>query len=206
MSFIPRRPPRHLLRLLVLLATATLLYFYSAPVFNAAARSLIRVDAPAPADVVIALGGDARCMRERRAAEIFNRGLARHVIVSGVPYAWGVHTGDAAKRYVESLGVPAERITVLRDSWNTRREAMDVNEMMRAQGWNSAILVTSPFHSRRAHYTFRRYAAEYTFISMPLEPEPPEWQPDRWWSRRGDLGITVREYLSWINTLAGGWR
>lgn len=169
-----------------------------------AARSLIRTDPLQKSDVIIALGGDARCMREKRAAELYQEGFAPRVIVSGVPSGWGVNTGDAARRYLVSLGVPEDAILVLRDSWNTRREAIDVDGIMRANNWHSAVIVTSPFHSRRALHTFERYAAGHTFYSSPLPEQPPEWRHARWWSRRGDMGTTVREFIAWCNTLAGG--
>jgi uncharacterized SAM-binding protein YcdF (DUF218 family) len=189
---------------LSLTALAVTIYFVLPFALNAAARSLIRADTLYNSDVVIALGGDARCLRERSAADFYHKGLATHVIVSGVPYGWGIHTGEAAKRYVLSLGVPADKVTVLLDSWNTRREAIQVARLMQENGWRSAILVTSPFHSRRATYTLERYAPGFRFASAPLPAEPPEWQPDRWWSRRGDMGFTVREFLSWGNTVVGG--
>lgn len=186
------------------IALAVASYFFVPILLTAAARSLVRVDPLRQADVIIALGGDARCLREKRAAELYQQGLARHVIVSGVVSAWGVHTGDAAKRYVVSLGVPAGDVIVLRESWNTRREAVDVADLMRANRWQSALIVTSPFHSRRALYTFERYARGFTFYSAPLASQPPEWQAERWWSRRGDMGFTVRELIAWANTLIGG--
>lgn len=179
-------------------------YFFTPIALTAAARSLIRTDPLIPADVVIALGGDARCLRERGAAGLYHQGLAKHVIVSGVPYAWKINTGEAAQRYVVSLGIPKENIFVLRESWNTRREAIDTAELMRAKGWHSALIVTSAFHSRRALYTFERYAIGLSFYSAPLPAAPPEWQPQKWWSRRGDMGTTVREFVSWANTLVGG--
>lgn len=179
-------------------------FFMLPPTLNALARQLMRSDPVTSADVIIALGGDARCHREKRAAELYLEGKGQRVIVSGVLSAWGVHTGDAAKRYVVSLGVPEDRVIVLRESWNTRREAIDVAVLMKDNGWKSGILVTSPFHSRRAHYTFERYAPGYSFYSSPLAAEAPEWRPDRWWSRRGDMGFTVREAIAWVNTLAGG--
>ncbi len=187
-----------------LTALAATVYFVVPFGLTALARSLIRADKLYTSDVVIALGGDARCLRERGAAELYHKGFASHVIVSGVPYGWGIHTGEAAKRYVISLGVPEARVTVLFDSWNTRREAIEVARLMQEKGWRSAILVTSPFHSRRATYTFERYAPGFSFASAPLAAEPPEWRPERWWSRRGDMFFTVREFLSWGNTVAGG--
>lgn len=202
---IQRRRLKPVLRLLAVLAVVALIVYFVAPtVLTSLARQLIRVDPTTSADVIIALGGDARCHREKKAAELYRQGVARRMIVSGVPSAWGIHTGDAAKRYLISLGIPADDIIVLHDSWNTRREAIDVAELMKSNGWHTGVIVTSPFHSRRAHYTFKRYAAGFNFQSSPLPAASPEWQPERWWTRRGDMGVTVRESISWANTIVGG--
>lgn len=181
-------------------------YFILPVLLTGIAGSMVRVDPITRADLIVALGGDARCLREKRAAELFREGLAPRVVVSGVPSAWGINTGDAAKRYVVSLGVPDASVIVLRESWNTRVEALAIAEIMKANEWRSAIIVTSPFHSRRATHTFERYAVGNTFYSLPLAEQKPEWQRERWWSRRGDMGTTIREMIAWANTVAGGLR
>ncbi len=202
---LPENKLQRLIRWLAAVAAVALtVYFLMPPVLTSLARQLIRTDPLTPADVIIALGGDSRCHREKKASELYQQGIGRRLIVSGVPSAWGVHTGDAAKQYLVSLGIPPSDIIVLHDSWNTRREAIDVAALMRSNGWNSGIVVTSAFHSRRALYTFERYAPGFSFRSVPVEAEPPEWQPERWWTRRGDMGVTVRETISWANTLVGG--
>jgi uncharacterized SAM-binding protein YcdF (DUF218 family) len=183
------------------MVAAAAIYLLLPVALNGAARRLVREDPLAKADVIIALGGDARCLRERGAVELYRRGYASKIVVSGIPYAWGIHSGEAARRYVLSLGVRDEDVAVLKRSWNTRNEAAEMAELMRRNNWRAAIIVTSPFHSRRAAYTFEHWAPDLKFISAPIPAEAPEWQPERWWSRRGDLGVTIREFLSWLNTL-----
>jgi len=179
-------------------------YFLVPAALTGVAGALVRIDPETRADVIVALGGDARCLREKRAAELYLQGVAPRVIVSGVPSAWGINTGDAAKRYLVTLGVPETDILVLRESWNTRVEALKVSEIMKTNSWSSAVIVTSPFHSRRALLTFDRYSRGGTFYSSPLPEKSPEWQRERWWSRRGDMGTTIRELMAWANTLVGG--
>ena len=117
-----------------------------------------------------------------------------------------IHTADIATRYVESLGVPESDVLSIRDTLNTRTEAEALERLMLENGWHSAIVVTSAFHSRRATFTVERAAPGLTVYSSPVPATAPEWQPDRWWSRRYDMAITVREFISWVNTLAGGWQ
>ena len=191
-------------RLLPGVAGLLLLYLLLPSVLTAGAHWLILDDPLTYADIVLALAGDPRCLREPQAVELYRRGLAYKIVVSGMPVSWGLHTGDAARQYVLSQDIPAEDILVLRNSWNTRLEAIDLAPLMRGHGWRSAIIVTSPFHSRRALYTLRHSAADLVFFSRPVPAQPPEWRPEHWWTRRGDAGQTVREFLAWGNTLVGG--
>lgn len=181
-------------------------YFLTPVLLNEAAEGLIREDELVKADVIVALGGDPRCNRERRAAELYHQGWANNVVVSGIEYAWGFHTGEAARRYVVSLGVPESNVSMISDTLNTRAEAGILQKLMQERGWSSAIIVTSAFHSRRAMYTIEKAAPGLAFRSAPVPANAPEWEPHRWWSRRDDVFVTAREFISWANTLANGWQ
>ncbi len=192
--------------LLIVCALLLMGYFLAPALLNKLAECLIREDKLVKADVIVALGGDNLCNREKRAADLYRQGWATNVVVSGVSFAWGFHTGEAARAYVMSQGVPEEKILMISEALNTRAEAKALEEMMRERGWNSAIIVTSAFHSRRATYTVEQAARDRTFHSSPVPTGSPEWEPRAWWSRRGDVYLTVREYISWANTLANGWQ
>lgn len=192
--------------MLIATVCVVIAYFLLPAVLNSSAKWLIREDRLVKSDVIVALGGDHRCNREKRAAELYHQGWANKVIVSGIQYAWGIHTAEAGMRYVVSLGVPEEDVLMIRDTQNTRVEARVLDAMMRQRGWRSAIIVTSGFHSRRALYTCENQSPDLIFRSSPVPAVAPEWQPDRWWSRRGDIFYTVRELASWANTLVNGWQ
>jgi uncharacterized SAM-binding protein YcdF (DUF218 family) len=181
-------------------------YFLTPVLLNRVAECLIRDDQLVKADVIVAMGGDGRCNREKRAAELYHQGWAKNVVVSGIKYPWGFHTGEAARAYVIKQGVPEEKILIIRDVLNTRTEAKALEALMRERGWNSAIIVTSAFHSRRATYTVEKTARDLSFLSSPVPTGDPEWAPRAWWSRRGDVYVTVREFTSWANTLVNGWQ
>lgn len=195
---------KKLLTMPILIVLAVVLWFGVPFALESAAGSLIRRDEVRKADVIIALGGDKRCNREKHAADLYKLGLASHIVVSGVQYGYGVHTGEAAKRFVVSQGVPESAVTIIRDTWNTRTEAARLRELMKQNSWKRGIVVTASFHSRRALHTVESAAPEYEFMSSPVPAWEGEWSPERWWSRRGDMWVTVREFLSWANTLMGG--
>ncbi len=193
-------------RVLILLTLSLGLYFGLGPLMSLLARGLIREDPLAKADVIVALGGDVRCHRERRAAELYQQGWAPKIVINGLQAAWGIHTADAGRRYLLSLGVPAGDILMTRDTLNTRTEIRALKKLMAENGWKTAIIVTSAFHSRRALFTAERADDGFVFLSSPVPPVEPEWRPDRWWTRRDDLYITLREGISWANTLLNVWQ
>lgn len=181
-------------------------YFMTPVLLNAAAERLIREDGLVKADAIVAFAGDPRCNREKRAAELYHQGWADNVVVSGMSFPWGFHTGEAARKYVMSLGVPGEKVSMISETLNTRAEARALDDLMRERGWKSAVIVTSAFHSRRATYTAEKAAPGRSFYSSPVPIGSPEWTPRSWWSRRDDVYVTVREFTSWANTLVGGWQ
>jgi uncharacterized SAM-binding protein YcdF (DUF218 family) len=183
-----------------------LVYFLTPILLNQLARWLIREDQLVKSDVIVALAGDHRSHREKRVAELYQQGWANKVVVSGLKHPLGFHTGEAAKKYVMSLGVPETDVLMITETLNTRAEAAALAKLMRDREWRSAIIVTSAFHSRRAAYTVEKAAWDLTFYSSPVAAVAPEWEPRAWWSRREDVFITTREFVSWANTLVNGWQ
>lgn len=190
------------------------IYFCLPLLLTFLARQLIRDDSArlrwadasaTPVDLIVALGGSLHCERELQAAALFKAGRGAFVSVSGVPAGSLGHTADSFKRTVMNAGVPAERVITIRDQYNTRTEVRLIVQTMRERGWRRAIVVTAAFHSRRALFTFEREAQDLEFFAVPVQPGGAEWSPERWWARRGDSMMTVRESLSWVNTGLRGW-
>lgn len=178
------------------------------------ARQLIRVDdaklrkadgSYAPVDLIVALGGSLHCERELHAAGLFKDGRAPFLSVSGVPTGNYGHIADSLHRTVVAAGVPADRVIMIRDQYNTRTEARLIIQTMRQRGWRRAIVVTSGFHSRRALYTFESIAPDLEFYSVPVAQGGTEWSAAQWWTRRRDALLTIREGMSWVNTGLRGW-
>jgi uncharacterized SAM-binding protein YcdF (DUF218 family) len=191
---------------------ALLSLYFCLPVFlTAIARQLQRDDGAHMrlpengVDLIVALGGSLRCERELYAADLFKQGWGAYLSVSGVPMGDYGHTADSLRRSVIAANIPPERVVMVRDQFNTRTEARRTVELMRQRGWRRAIIVTSAFHSRRAVYTFERAAPELQFFSFPVPQTDREWRAERWWSRRRDALMTVREFISWLNTGLRGW-
>jgi vancomycin permeability regulator SanA len=120
-------------------------------------------------DVILVLGCNigspeqpSPCMEARaaHAANLYRRGLAGYVIASGGPsHPETTEAAELARRLVLD-GVPGERIVLEDRALNTIQNVHNSAAIMRERGWDSAILVTEPFHIRRATLVARDYGLE----------------------------------------------
>src|SRR5260221_9236557 len=109
-----------------------------------------------PADVIVALSGDTGAGTET-AARLWMRGYAPLIIFAGASEdPNSVASAELMKREAIALGVPEGAILVEPSSNTTQENAHEVAVLMRARGLASAILVTSPYHQRRASNLFGR--------------------------------------------------
>jgi uncharacterized SAM-binding protein YcdF (DUF218 family) len=100
----------------------------------------------------------AAATRELEAARVFRLIDPAVVISSGGnphPARPMVPGGEAMRDHLIALGVPADRILVETESGTTRDEALIVDRMLKAQGIEQVILVTSETHMRRSLGVFR---------------------------------------------------
>ena len=146
-----------------------------------------------PADAIVALSGDTGA-RTETAVDLWKRGYAPVIIFAGASEdPNSVASGELMKREAVAEGVPASAIIVEPASTTTQENARLVAQLMTAHKFTSAILVTSPYHQRRAAYLFAREfpAVHLTFTNYPARD--PEWDPNTWWLREPSRSLTVVE-------------
>jgi uncharacterized SAM-binding protein YcdF (DUF218 family) len=92
------------------------------------------------------------------------------------------------------MGVPKGIVSVLpHEVDNTAQEATAIREMLMREGWKSLIVVTSIYHTRRAHLALRR---EFRGTPVKIIVRTSRYdlsQPRRWWTRRGDVRFVTSE-------------
>jgi uncharacterized SAM-binding protein YcdF (DUF218 family) len=163
-------------------------------VFLAVIGHLLDLEDPLkPSDAIIALSGDTGA-RTETAVDLWKRHYAPVIVFAGASEdPNSVASGELMKRDAIADGVPAAAILVEPSSNTTQENARLVAELMKAHGFTSAILVTSPYHQRRAAYLFAREfpAAQLTFTNYPARD--PEWDPNTWWLREPSRTLTVVE-------------
>lgn len=113
---------------------------------------------PQPADVLIIPGarlwGDQPSgmlkIRLDKALELYQAGYAKHIIVSGARGPDEIESEAAVMRnYLVGQGLPAETVWLEDQSFNTIENLTYSQNIMHTQGWQSAVIVTNPFHIYR---------------------------------------------------------
>ncbi len=162
-------------------------------------------DPLAKADAIVAISGDTGA-RAETAIALWKQGYAPLLIFSGGSSdPQSVASAELMKRSAVAAGVPANAIAVEGASATTEENAERVAELMKTRGLVSAILVTSPYHQRRAAMLFEREfsRAALTFRNHPADD--PSWDPNLWWTSDPSRSLTLVE-LAKLGALVAGQR
>lgn len=168
---------------------------------------------PRPADVIVVIGGGAgesgvlgRGYGERvvRAVELYRGGYADNLVLcSGERSEFSEL--DVMRVLALSHGVKPERIFPRSKGGSTYAMLEDADALARAQGWRSALLVSSPYHTARASGVWRR-------LSPTMEVIPSPAASTRFWRRSGNRGpngeqlkALVLETAAYAYYLLKGW-
>ncbi len=177
---------------LVLVVAAALLYWEAAGALTAIGSFLVVEDNPSKADAIVVLSGDGGARLEQGVL-LYQQGRAPWLILVGGGQQGSPPAAEVMRRQAAALGVPPAKMLLVTQSTSTREDALYTRELMVRQGLRSAILVTSPYHQRRASLTFAR-AFEGSGISVASHPvEDDLWRPNSWWQSRKTLELTAIE-------------
>lgn len=149
---------------------------------------------PGVADALVVLAGDHTGARVEHAAALFQAGCVPTgpLVVSGGPIYGQLTWAELMRDQAEALGVDEDRI-VLQDRSTTTAEDADLSAPL-LQGCRRVVVVTSPFHSRRAAAEFRRALGPgVEVVSCPSRDELPR----EWWRDAVAARSVVSELLKW---------
>ncbi len=185
----------------IALGVLTALLLAHRAVLQAVGDFLVVQDPLTPADVVIAISGDGE-ERVREASKLFARGYGRWLLLSGGP---GGGPGSAAELlvYARQYQVPQVHILIDDRATSTATNAEGAARVMRDAGLHTAILVTSPYHMRRAVVLFRRTFQNAGFSVRAHPVRDGFFDVRKWWTRPPERRIVLREYGKLLALLMG---
>jgi uncharacterized SAM-binding protein YcdF (DUF218 family) len=158
----------------------------------------------AKADAIVAISGGETDARTTEAVQLYQDGWASHIVFSGAALdPNGPSNARAMATIAEQQGVPAKAIRLDETAVNTRQNASDVAAILQNQGYHSIILVTSPYHQRRAYITFRR-ALGHDVPIINHSSYDQEWRRSDWWATPMSRALTYSELQKVAYELVSG--
>jgi uncharacterized SAM-binding protein YcdF (DUF218 family) len=132
-------------------------------------------------DAIVVLGNPAdsdgnptptELARVTEAVHEYERGMAAHLIFTGGAVSNRFVEAQVMARTAESQGIPESAVVVEPAARNTIENACYSVRLMRSRGWESAEVVSSPWHLERAGLIFSRLPIQWRTRGAPaLEPQ-----------------------------------
>jgi len=157
------------------------------------------------ADVIIAIsGGDTRA-RAQTAIELYDQGYAPKILFSGAALdPSSPSNAQTMKKQAVEAGVAEKAILLEESSQNTAQNAERSESVLDSSNYTSVILVTSPYHQRRAYLEFAdKLGADVEIINFS---SPDQHWPDRWYATPRGWWLGLSESVKTAITAAKNLR
>jgi uncharacterized SAM-binding protein YcdF (DUF218 family) len=105
--------------------------------------------------------------RVQYATELYKQGYAGHLIFSS-GYIYAFKEPVVMKALAISLGVPEETIILEDKAKNTYENIKFAKDILDKNNWNNVLLVSSPYHMRRASLVFDKIAKDTKVTYTPI--------------------------------------
>lgn len=130
-----------------------------------------RTDDRSPADMIVVLGaaqynGEPSPVfgsRLDHAARLWRADVAPVIVTVGGRRAGDTYTeGEAGRNYLLSYGIPGEAVVAVGQGSDTLRSVTAAADVARREGWDSAVIVSDPWHSLRTRTMARDAGLDVT--------------------------------------------
>jgi len=191
------------IRKLLILVVVLILLFVSLPLFVgwylSPQDSLKKVDA-----IVVISGGDNN-ERIQKGVDLYKEGWAPVLVFSGAAAEGDVSNAKMMKTIAVSKGVPKEDILIEERSKTTEENAEFTSDLLKQEGLDSYILVTSPYHQRRAYELFKKENEVAEIINQSALDE--NWRKKGWWENNVARFLTIGEisklFVNFVQGIGG---
>ena len=144
--------------------------------------------------------------RVKRAIELYREGRAPRLIVSS-GYVGAFPEAEIMRQLAVDHGVPASAVLLETQAVNTYENVVHVRALLAERGWRTILLVSSPYHMRRAMLTWRAAAPDVTVVPTPAVES--EFYAHTWGASLQQIEGIAREYAAiaaywWRGWIGGG--
>ncbi|HHY74219.1 MAG TPA: YdcF family protein [Bacillus bacterium] len=170
------------------------------PLLQYMADFLIADETAKKSDVIIVLGGEIKGERTKRAVELYNQGLADALIFSdGTDLSWRTKAVEEMTALALELGVPLDAIMEETDSRSTYENALYSKKLMLEKNYQSAIIVTTDWHSKRSKFVFDKVFAGTTIkLTYANAPDERIDSLKDWWKDSEKQQIVLTEWAKFV--------
>ncbi|HWI20774.1 MAG TPA: ElyC/SanA/YdcF family protein [Vicinamibacterales bacterium] len=140
--------------------------------------------------------GGGQQERLKQAIDLYNGGFADRIIVSS-GFVYSFNEAESMRAVAIAQGIPADRIELEPRARNTYENVIYVREILQREGWKNILLVSSPYHMRRAVMVWNKTAPE-VFVTPTPPPNAQFYEHTRGASIAQIRGIAW-EYVAIIN-------
>jgi uncharacterized SAM-binding protein YcdF (DUF218 family) len=148
---------------------------------------------PTPSDAIVVISGDEQMARFAEGVNLYEQGLGHYLVFSGAAYDNGTSNADVMHDLAVQRGVPESAILEEPQGEDTWGNAVYTRQVLEQHGLQSAILVTSPYHLRRAQVTFdAAYAGSGIQLTVHAAPDS-QWRKQSWWQQPETRRLTFTE-------------
>jgi uncharacterized SAM-binding protein YcdF (DUF218 family) len=145
-------------------------------------------------DAIVVISGGDTAARINEGTKLYQESWAPLIIFSGAAATGDVSNALSMKRIAQKKGVAGEDILIEEKSKTTAENAKFVSEIVREKNIKSIILVTSPYHQRRANNEFREeLGKDFKIINHSAKDD--NWRKRNWWENANARFLTFGEIV-----------
>ena len=192
-------------------AVAAYLLLFQTPLLWWIAEPLRLEAEPTEADAVVVFAGGVGesgkaggGFQERvtQAIDLYRAGRAQHLVFSS-GYVFTLREAEVMKAVAVDNGIPPDAIVLEERAANTHQNVEFTRRILDERGWTRILLVSSPYHMRRAVLTWRKLAPAIVVTPTPV-PQSQFYTHERGASLEQIRGI-AHEYAALVSYWWNGW-
>lgn len=150
------------------------------------------------ADAIVAVSGGNTPIRTAEAIKLYKNGWGNFLIFSGAARdSSGPSNAEVMRTQAIAAGVPTDAILIDETSQTTHENAQGIKELAKSHDISSILVVTSPYHQRRAGLELKQIMGSEAMIRNHPAKNDPDWPtfwwltPRGWWLAGGELAKII---------------